>query len=134
MNVYDSGKIIAGLLVFALLLTFPVWYHLGRATPPPDPDLDTPVIAGLVEKECVEPAGYMRAYHMELLRQWRDRAVRLGEKTYVAGDGREYPMSLEDTCLKCHSNKSTFCDRCHDYLGVSPSCWNCHVAPAEGGR
>lgn len=131
---YDSGKILTGLLIFALLLTFPVWYHLGRATPPPEPDLNTPVIAGLAKKECIEPAEYMRAYHMELLKTWRERAVRSGEKTYVSRDGREYPMSLEDTCLKCHSNKSRFCDQCHNYLGVQPNCWNCHVVPEEGGR
>lgn len=131
---YDSGKILTGLLIFALLVTFPVWYHLGRATPPPEPDLDTPVIAGLAKKECIESTEYMRAYHMELLKTWRDRAVRSGEKTYVARDGEKYPISLEDTCLKCHSNKSSFCDQCHNYLGVNPNCWNCHVAPEEGSR
>ena len=43
-----------------------------------------------------------------------------------------YDISLAGTCMKCHSNKAEFCDRCHDYAGVSPDCWSCHVAPQEG--
>ncbi len=38
-------------------------------------------------------------------------------------------MSLTLTCLECHSNKDKFCDRCHDYLRVSPGCWDCHNVP-----
>ena len=34
-------------------------------------------------------------------------------------------------CVKCHSNKERFCDRCHDYAGVKPTCWNCHIVPGE---
>jgi hypothetical protein len=45
-------------------------------------------------------------------------------------------MSLEDTCFKCHSNTSQFCDSCHTYAGVQPYCWDCHnesegAGPAE---
>jgi len=134
MGMYDSGKILAGLAIFAMLITFPVWYHLGKATPPPEPDLDTPAIAQLAQKECVEPTDYMRAFHMELLKQWRDWVVRDGKRIYVGQDGKQYVMSLEDTCLKCHSNKARFCDQCHNYVRVQPNCWNCHVVPEEGGR
>ncbi len=28
---YDSGKIITGLIVFVLLITFPIWYNHGDA-------------------------------------------------------------------------------------------------------
>ncbi len=73
----------------------------------------------------------MRANHMRLLNDWRDLVVREGERTYTAADGKVYEISLTGTCLKCHSNKETFCDRCHDYAGVTPSCWNCHIIPEE---
>ncbi len=25
-----------------------------------------------------------------------------------------------DACLKCHTDRADFCDRCHDYAGVEP--------------
>jgi hypothetical protein len=51
-------------------------------------------------------------------------------------------------CLRCHTNRETFCTQCHDYVNVlqmgpvqgfqdSPEpqrgirCWNCHVDPKE---
>ncbi len=80
----------------------------------------------------------MRASHMTLLVEWRDRVVRDGVRTYVDGDGREVAMSLSETCVgACHTDKAKFCDRCHDYARVTVTCWNCHVAPpppaAPGG-
>jgi hypothetical protein len=35
------------------------------------------------------------------------------------------------TCLECHSNKTKFCDQCHNYLDVQPYCWDCHLVPKE---
>ena len=32
---YDSGKIITGLVIFVLLVTIPVWYNRGRAASVP---------------------------------------------------------------------------------------------------
>jgi hypothetical protein len=59
--------------------------------------------------------------------------VRQGQRTYVATDGKEYMVSLTNTCMDCHRDKAKFCDRCHDYVQVSPTCWNCHNTPqAEG--
>ena len=85
------------------------------------------------EKNCVLDTEYMRSSHMDLLNTWRDEYVREGLKMHKAPDGKEYIKSLTNTCLKCHQNKSEFCDRCHDYVGVSPYCWDCHVVP-EGGK
>ena len=49
-----------------------------------------------------------------------------------AADGKNYNMSLQNECMKCHSNKTQFCDQCHNYTGqVEPFCWNCHIAPKE---
>ena len=67
---------------------------------------------------------------MDMLNDWRDEAVRTSDTTYVGLDGNEYEKSLAGTCLgDCHSNKDEFCDRCHEYVGAEPYCWDCHGAP-----
>jgi len=126
---YDAGKIIPGVVIFIGLMTFPMW--LGRSAPPPELPINTPAIQQLGEKKCLEATPYMKANHMELLDSWRNEVVRDEKRIYVASDGKQYEMSLSHTCLGCHSNKDQFCDRCHNYEGVKPSCWNCHVAPKE---
>ena len=131
MRIYDAGKIMTGLALFIVLLTAPIWLSGGRPTPPPDIRIDTAAIRKLPEKRCVEPTAYMKANHMELLNAWRQAVVRGGESDYVASDGKKYRMSLSGTCLHCHSNKDQFCDRCHNYEGVKPACWSCHVVPGE---
>ncbi len=131
MKLYNRGAIIAGIAAFLIAATFPFWYGKGKAVPPPDPKLDTPPIQRHSEKLCVETAPYMRASHMKLLAAWRDNVVREGKRTYTAADGRVHNISLTGTCLKCHSNKKQFCDRCHDYSGAKPACWSCHIIPEE---
>jgi len=128
---YDAGKIITGLMIFLGLMTFPFWYSKGKAVPPADIKIDTPAIQRLPEKRCVEPTPYMRAKHMELIDFWRQSVVRERDRIYLASDGKKYNRSLSHTCLNCHSNKEQFCDRCHNYSGVKPTCWNCHVIPKE---
>jgi hypothetical protein len=131
MKLYNRGKIIAGIVVFLIVATFPFWYGRGKAVSPPDLKLDTPAIQRLKEKLCVEPAPYMRANHMKLLSAWRESAVREGNRSYTAADGRVFEINLTVTCLKCHSNKDKFCDRCHNYAGAKPACWSCHIIPEE---
>lgn len=128
---YGSGKVITGLVIFLGLLAFPFWYNVGKPAARPAVGLDTPTIRQLAEKECVADTQYMRTSHMELLNEWRNRVVRGGEKIYVTDRGKQYEMSLQNTCLKCHSNQKQFCDRCHDSLGVKPDCWGCHTWPKE---
>jgi hypothetical protein len=125
---YDTGKVIVGLLIFLGLLTFPIWYNVasGKGAVKPDPKIVTS------EKACVEAADYMKAEHMDLLNDWREIVVREGRRVHVAPSGRKFEMSLSNTCMSCHSNKSEFCDECHDYLGVDPYCWDCHIEPKEG--
>lgn len=131
MKLYNRGTVIAGIVVFLIVATFPIWYSGGKPVPPPDLKLDTPAIQGLREKLCVEPAAVMRANHMTLLADWRDDVVRQGKRTYRGADGRLHSISLTGTCLECHSNKKQFCDRCHDFSGAKPACWSCHIIPAE---
>ncbi len=131
MKIYNAGPIITGLIIFLGLLTFPFWYGLGDAASAPEPELDTPAIAQLPEKQCVEDTAFMRSNHMELLSEWRQGVVREGQTFYLATSGQTYEMSLENTCLKCHSSKARFCDQCHNYVRVQTDCWTCHVEPKE---
>ena len=125
----NGSKIIAVLVFvgFLCLVTFPIWYNVvfGEASYRPELKIVTK------EKNCVEPVKYMREGHMQLLDDWRDSVVRNGDRVYLANDGVEHSMSLSNTCLKCHSNKADFCDKCHNYVEVTPTCWNCHVIPEE---
>jgi len=76
---------------------------------------------------CVAETSYMRTLHMDLLNDWRDEAVRDGDRVYVGLGGVEYDKSIAGTCLEsCHSNREEFCDRCHQYVGAEVSCWECH--------
>jgi [DsrC]-trisulfide reductase subunit J len=122
----DRVWIFGGLALFVAAVTTPFWYARANTTATQRrPDLVLPANA----KECVAPAGTMRADHMQLLLNWREDVVRRGDRRYVAFNGKVYDKSLTGTCLGCHS-KHQFCDRCHEYSGVSgPYCWNCHADP-----
>ncbi len=131
MKIYDGGKILAGIVIFVLLMTLPFLLNLGKANVKPEPKLDTPEIQKLTDKKCIESKEFMRAEHMKLLNDWRDAAVRNGERLYVNSAGKQFTISLQNTCMHCHSNKKKFCDECHNYMAVTPYCWNCHIAPKE---
>lgn len=123
----DRLKIIIALAAFLALAGIPLWYNAfpGKAGVYQQPVLP----AG--KKECVGSKEFMRANHMLLLAQWRDEVVREGDRRAIPVEGRQYPKSLSSGCFDCHSNKSKFCDRCHNYLGVSPRCFDCHIEPKE---
>lgn len=124
---YDGGKIITGIIIGLVLVTFPIWYTHGNA--PPKPEVKLPEKT----KECVQPKDYMKRKHMQLLDLWRDSVVRVANRMYIAPNGKKYEMSLQNTCMsaECHAKKTEFCDRCHNYTGVAPYCWDCHIAPKE---
>ena len=125
---YDGAKIIVGLIIFVALVTLPFWYNGGKAAQPPEPILTTKALAA---KTCIEPTKFMKSSHMELLNEWRDKVVREGYRIYTATDDKKVLISLQNTCMDCHANKSQFCDQCHNYADVKPYCWDCHVAPKE---
>jgi len=129
----DRGIILGGLIAFLGVVTFPVWYNLAAGTTARAPELKLPE----QEKNCVAPMEYMRKSHMELLTTWRDEVVRQNIRTFRSFDGKTYTMGLTQTCMKCHASKADFCDRCHEYAGVTPHCWDCHIDPklarAAGG-
>jgi hypothetical protein len=123
---HDSGKVLAGLVIFLAVVTSPMWYHSVKGAEPGPPELEL----ATESRQCVAPTRYMRSLHMDLLDVWRDEAVRDGERSYIAFDGKEYEKSFSGTCMSCHSNRETFCDRCHEYVGAEPYCWDCHGRPA----
>lgn len=124
---YDSGKIITGLVIFVILCTFPFWFNLGKVAYEA-PDLELPE----EEKKCVEPTSWMRAHHMQLLNNWRDEVVRENQAKYLSSfKDKEIEIGLQNTCMDCHDNKEKFCDRCHNRVSVTPYCWDCHIAPEE---
>lgn len=131
MNNKKWGFVIIGLVIFIVGVTFPLWHSAGKSNPAPVLRLDTPVISQMQNKKCVEDTAFMRTDHRRMLKSWRDEVVREGKREYTAKDGRRFEKSLTGTCLKCHSNKEQFCDRCHNYVDAKPSCFSCHVIPGE---
>ena len=122
---YDGKYIIPGLLVFLLMMTFPIWKNMGNAGVVPKPEKPKGVT------KCVEPAQYMRTSHMKILDDWRDEVLRDGDRTPIEVDGVKYEKSLMNGCMKCHEDKKKFCDECHTYTSVKPYCWDCHFLPKE---
>jgi hypothetical protein len=121
---HDAGKIIAGLVIFLAIATSPMLYQWTKGAVPGPPELKI----SPESEQCVQPTQFMRSLHMDLLDDWRDEAVRDGDRTYVAFDGKVYEKSIAGTCLSsCHSSKDEFCDRCHEYVGAEPYCWDCHA-------
>ena len=121
----NKGLIITGLIIFFVIATIPFWYNLFAGTEAKTPELEYTDKAKAA-KVCVESTAFMKTEHMQLLDIWRDAVVRKAERAYVSSSGKEFDMSLTNTCLDCHTNKDTFCDRCHDYSSVRPYCWDCH--------
>jgi hypothetical protein len=141
---YNTNKVLIGIVVFLVALTSPFWLnYVGAKGLDKAPKPELPDKAKMMEEygfyKCVEPVSDMREGHMKLLLNWRNEVVRLDERTYEShgnvdesGKPLVFDKSLTRTCLKCHSNKKKFCDRCHTYADVKPYCWSCHVVP-EGG-
>lgn len=127
----NKTNIVVGVLVFLLVVTSPIWLNLGKSAEASEVEVsyDTPAINALSpeDRHCIYDAEYMRENHMEILHQWKVQVVRDDNRTFVAPDGTEYEMSLQNTCLQCHSNYEEFCKKCHDANGVDPNCWTCHT-------
>jgi hypothetical protein len=122
---HDTGRIIAGLVVFLAIVTSPMWYRLVKGGKAGAPELR--VVKD--STQCVADTSYMRVLHMDLLDNWRDEAVRDGDRLYVGLGGKKHDKSLSGTCMSCHSSRKEFCDRCHGYVGVKLYCWDCHLEP-----
>ncbi|AGK62239.1 putative sulfite reductase-associated electron transfer protein DsrJ [Archaeoglobus sulfaticallidus PM70-1] len=117
--------LIAVLVIFVGFFFFPYFYNvtvgkLGSGVP----DLQPPK-----GEHCIEDEEWMSENHMVLLKEWRDAALRHGIREYVSETyGDKYYISTY-TCFECHQSKAEFCDKCHEYVGVKPNCWDCHITP-----
>lgn len=90
--------------------------------------------AGLAS--CVEPTGFMRRNHMELIKHQRDDTVRHGIR------GSKYSLA---GCIDCHvshgpdghpvavNTDHQFCNACHAFAAVTVNCFDCHAAIPRGG-
>ncbi len=158
---YDGGKIIPGLIIALCLFLSPFLYNAGKAAKPPEVELSPKAKEAkeCIAPKAYMTVWHMqlldnwrhevvrngdRFYNSEqdlwwnlrfdyrLMENWRRFVSGVGEEEKVPGKaGKVYYKSLQVTCMDCHSNKSKFCDECHNYLGVTPYCWDCHIAPKE---
>ncbi|WP_297047521.1 sulfate reduction electron transfer complex DsrMKJOP subunit DsrJ [uncultured Desulfovibrio sp.] len=127
---YNAKAVIIGIVIFVAIFSSPFWTSwIGQTYQ------KTGVVLPAGEKTCIEETEFMRAQHMRLLDEWRDQALREENRVYVSAlDGRKWVISLQNTCLKCHSNYTEFCEKCHVANSVYPYCWTCHIIPTEGKR
>ena len=129
---YNAKFVIPGIIVFAGLFTAPFWINMlssGHEEVKVELPKEPVTFFGEERTQCIEPREWMAANHMELLLEWRDSALRENKRIYVATDGKKWETSLQNTCMACHSNKTEFCDACHNANSVNPYCWDCHVIP-----
>lgn len=76
---YHANKIIPGIIIFVLVMTFPFWFNLGdQAYSTPD------LVLPEDEEYCVESVEYMRSEHMALLDEWRDHLSGMATATTKA--------------------------------------------------
>ncbi len=123
---YNAKYIIPGLLIFLALVLFPFVKGIGQ------PKLVVETEKPKNSKECIMKTELMRDSHMVLLNEWRDAVIRDGQRVWKNDAGKEFNMSLTNTCMNCHENKDKFCDKCHNEVGVSPYCWTCHnISPVK---
>ncbi|VAW63532.1 hypothetical protein MNBD_GAMMA09-849 [hydrothermal vent metagenome] len=76
--------------------------------------------------ECVRPEDDMKANHMKYILHQRDETMHKGIRTDT--------FALHE-CINCHVEKNSkarfgdsehFCSSCHNYVGVSIDCFQCH--------
>ena len=125
---YNAKAVGIGIAILVIVFTAPFWLGwIGKDY------TKTGVVLPAGEKSCIENTEFMRANHMRLLNEWRDKALREEDREYVSAlNGRRWLISLQNTCMTCHSNYAQFCEKCHVANSVYPYCWTCHLIPGEG--
>ncbi len=122
---YSTKWVIAGIVVFLIAMTLPVWYNaaMGEQITPPK------LVLPKNKTHCVESESYMISDHMELLVKWREMNVRKGEGFYISNTyDVPYKTQLVQ-CFQCHKSYDDFCGKCHNFVGVRPYCFECHSTP-----
>lgn len=125
---YNAKAVTIGIAIFLIIFSTPFWLSwIGRDY------TKTGIVILPDETSCIEDTEFMRANHMRLLDEWRDEALRKENREYKSAlNGKVWLISLQRTCMKCHSNYSEFCEKCHVANSVYPYCWTCHIIPGEG--
>lgn len=116
------------ILIIALVLIFfsPLIYNISA----PAFESEMPELQDAEGENCMEDAEWMKANHMDLLKDVRHTSIREMDRTYVSEDyGTEYNASIEQ-CFECHTSQEDFCGTCHEYNGVDPYCFECHSKPS----
>lgn len=125
---YNAKAVVIGIIIFIVVFCSPFWLSWFGTN-----YTETGVVKPTGEKECIEDTEFMRSNHMRLLNEWRDQALREENREYVSAlNGKKWLISLQRTCMTCHSNYSEFCEKCHIPNSVYPYCWTCHIIPGEG--
>jgi hypothetical protein len=135
MKLYHGDKIIPGLIVFVVMITFPIWFNLA----PGESAYDSAVREIDAANGCIFDTEEMRTSHMQKLSEWRDLVVREEQRYTEDKNGNQVKMSLTSTCMTCHVNtsgnirpdKAPHCTVCHEYVDVSIYCWDCHIDPID---
>jgi hypothetical protein len=106
--------VMAGVAVVALV---PLILGIVGLSPPGEGEfLDKPTGESTA---CVRDTEYMRLHHMDLLKAMRAEGVREGNR----GD-----VEFRD-CMRCHTSREKFCDKCHKVVNLNPDCFQCHYYP-----
>ncbi|MFC1925821.1 hypothetical protein ACFLW2_03885 [Chloroflexota bacterium] len=136
----NPGKIIFGIIIALALLSIPVWVTQASGNADAVPELTYPTdeiieeISGSADYGCLDSntPEYMQVNHKDLLLKYRAYAVRTdahgdtGDVYWTDANGNEVPFGLNATCLGCHTDRTVFCDQCHDYTATELGCWECH--------
>lgn len=92
---YNAKYVIPGLVIFLLLVLSPILYDQD-ATPAQLPT--TAAVKHPYPPDLTPPMDTWKANHMKSV-----------NSDSIAN------------CKGCHANTATFCDKCHDYVGVKPA-------------
>ena len=119
---YNKPYVILLIIVLLAVVTTPIWINVtGRGYEEIKKELAKPK-----GEKCIEDTEWMVANHMELLKKFREMAIREGKRIYTSETyGTTYNASISE-CFRCHDYEN-FCKKCHEYAGVSVYCWTCHT-------
>ncbi len=122
---YSTKYVVLLIAAFLAAMFSPLIYNAWAGSLNYVPKLEKP------QGECIEDANWMAANHMLLLKEWRGRlreAAQYG-MIYYNSKGKPFYISI-NTCWSCHTSKKDFCDKCHNFVGIQPECWDCHYTPS----
>lgn len=128
---YSKKYVIILIIVLVVIFFSPLIYNASA----PGFEKESPTFEnGMLQEpegdHCIEDKEWMKANHMDLLKEIRHDAIRNMDRYYKSEDyGTVYNASIEQ-CFECHTSQEDFCGACHEYNGVEPYCFECHSKPS----